>query len=265
MILLNDPQVTELTYGVELRALNREVDLTKFQTWKGCLGDFDVQIDGQGLTARPIRHFPDAQSARTALEPHLRNWESYADIVEDLPIHFVYVSSRWIDRRPEPGKEDHVYGESMHRVKRRNTTHRVPRTRYPVPPLAFEATPLVEDLRLRLRGMRDGREPLLGGANWCLTRLEAEYGCRKALVHALNVSERVIKMLGRLAAVNDPDHRVSRKAKGASRSLAEGEKDWIWRVVPRLAHRTAEVASGVPNLPKLTMADLPPLQGKPGA
>src|SRR2546430_2234014 len=75
---------------------------------------------------------------------------------------------------------------------------------HPAPPTAMAATPLVEVLRSRLRDIRYGREKLLAGAYYCLTRIKHEYGGDKEAATALNVSRHAFSELGRLTALNDP-------------------------------------------------------------
>lgn len=97
---------------------------------------------------------------------------------------------------------------------------------------------------------------MLVPAYLALTRLEYEYGGRDQAASALNVSNKVLKKLGRLSATNDPAER--RKVHGQVRHLTEPERQWLLAVLPKLTLQVAEVETGS-QPPPLDMAALPTL------
>jgi hypothetical protein len=173
-----------------------------------------------------------------------------------LRIAFRFSGAKVVDRHLTPGSVCVAaqVAEAVGSVD--SVTVRVGHSVYPAPPpRPLILSPLVQELRSLLQDLRAGHR-LLVIANLILMGLEFEYGGKKKVESAINVSLHVLSTLGRLAARNDPAER--RKVEGPIAPLTDAEKQWIKAVLPRLVLQAAGATAGA--LPsKLTMADLPPL------
>jgi hypothetical protein len=70
--------------------------------------------------------------------------------------------------------------------------------------------------------------------------------------------DNVLKKVGQLATVDDPV--LGRKAARDRRQLTPEELGWLTAIGPVLMQRVMEHEAGVPDLPKITLADLPSLK-----
>jgi len=253
---MSNPHVEVLSY--EFVSLDARHDYAQAAAWQGSLGGFRCRLDSGMLEAHPQAHYPTVQSAREALEPHLRAWELWAELEDPngLRIQFRPSGARTVDTASGAGFVE--AGDAAIEVETAlSITVKVGHRSHPHPsPKALAPSPLVGELLQWVRDLRDGRLPMLVLAYLFLTRLEFEYGGRNQVVTALNVAKPVLHKLGELSAKNDPNHR--RKVKGPVAHLTEAEGQWIMTVMPRLAEQAAEVASGSPP-PHVTMAELPSL------
>lgn len=221
-------------------------------------GDFDCSLVDGLLTAVPIVELKDRETAREALEPHLRDWEQDAYLSpRAFSFHFQYERSDIEALDPDPGNV-YVFPEAAvgrgtafgaAAVIRRNSE-------YPPPYPTYRRTPVTENLVARLRRTRDGREPWPAFANFVLTQLEADFGGRKGAAAGLVISRVVLDKLGRICAKRDPD--IGRKAGRTPETISPAEGAWLEAVVVRLIRRVGEHASGG-TLTQVTMADFPPL------
>jgi hypothetical protein len=123
-------------------------------------GDFDCSLVDELLTAIPIVELKNREKAREALEPHLRDWEQDAFLSQRaFSFHFQYESSDIEALDPDPGNV-YVFPEvavgratafGAAAVIRRNSE-------YPPPYPTYRRTPVTDNLVVRLRRTRDGRE-----------------------------------------------------------------------------------------------------------
>jgi hypothetical protein len=246
---LKDPHVEVLYY--KFTCLDEGHDFSHAAAWQGNLGGFDCQLaDGQ-LEARPQAHWPDRQSARDALAPHLRAWVLWSELNAGVRIEFEAGGARVVDRTSGSVAVEAQAG--LAGAIAFDSTGVVVHSSYPPPsskPLA--ASTLVQELLGWVRDLRERRHPMLVTTNLFLTRLLFEYGGLDQAAAALNVTPQVLRKLGELSARNDPDER--RKVKGPVVRLTEAERRWIQAVLPKLTVQVAEITAGF-NPPKLTMAD----------
>jgi len=221
-------------------------------------GDFDCSLVDELLTAIPIVELKNREKAREALEPHLRDWEQDAFLSQRaFSFHFQYESSDIEALDPDPGNV-YVFPEvavgratafGAAAVIRRNSE-------YPPPYPTYRRTPVTDNLVVRLRRTRDGREPWPAFANFVLTQLEADFGGRKGAAAGLVISRKVLDKLGRICDKRDPE--IGRKAGRNAESITASERAWLEAVVVRLIRRVGEHAAGGPLAP-ITMADFQPL------
>ena len=138
-----------------------------------------------------------------------------------------------------------------------NARCHITRGKYPDPPVGFHLTPDAESIWLRFRGYKDGREPLLSMAYFCLTLVRSAGGGQSNAAKAFGIGQSVLRKLGDLAS-NRGDRAVARKAHATSQPLADAEHKWIEATIKQLVLRLCDPPSRYQRAP-LTMADLPPL------
>ena len=127
-------------------------------------------------------HFAAEAEARVVVEPVLRAWELTADLgLGTGGLRFQFENADVIDRTPVPpgtGRANlRLKGVGALTAVGTVSTH-VTRQTYPDPPGEFRITPDVDTLWNRYQGYREGREPLLGMAYFCLTVLDVAAGGR---------------------------------------------------------------------------------------
>lgn len=247
---MRDPHVRALTY--KLVAIDPTVRVADDAPERRAdLAGFECVLANHVLRAFAHEHFPSEASARAALEPNLRAWESKAELVDRLPIEFRFVEADVIDRDPilggvSPGPvvlELCALAPTLHFV------HHA----YPAPQVGLAESDQLKRLRMRVRDMRTGREPVLSCAYAALSLLENRFGSgREKAARSLRIDVAVLDDIGRITAKFDPENW--RKAKGEVQRVSAGQQGWLKTVVARLAFRAVEVESKVPDL---AMLDLP--------
>ena len=252
---MKDPHVKVLYY--RFTSLNERHDFSRAAAWQGSLGGFDCHLaDGQ-LEARPQAHYANTQSARDALDPHLRAWVLWSELKDQIRIKFEAGAARVVDGNTSAVEAEAGAASGVGIAN--DATVKLGHSSYPPPsPRPLAASTLVQELLRWVRDLRERRLPMLVTANLFQTRLLFEYGGVDRAAAALNVTPQVLRKLGELSAKNDPDER--RKVAGPVVRLTQAEHGWILAVLPRLTVQVAEIAAGS-SPPRLTMADtaLPPL------
>jgi hypothetical protein len=224
--------------------------------------DFDGELMDGEFKCTMRSHYSAVDQARAVVEDYLRAWEVSAALKDGAPeLRFEYADAHVIDRDPTPAGHARVIfaaGAEMAILTGTVTVH-VTRRAYPSPPTGFSASPIVETLWTRYRRYRDGGEPLLSMAYYCLTVIEAHCGSRNAASDKLRIESAVLSKLGELTSVRG-DHSSARKASrtGAIASLTPAESAWIDHTVRALIKRMGEHAAGV-SVNELRMSDLPGL------
>lgn len=251
---MNDPLVVSLTY--ELTAVD---GATRFREDHRAvnidLPNFSCTLKGLRLTARPNGHYPCESAARADLEPLLDDWASFEELTKSNLILFRFESAEVIDRSPTPGVVSRVAAGTLSLATGSGRGHVLAPPPKP-PPKWFREGPVTRRLRLRLRSMKFGTESLLSVSYALLTKIESEFGpSRKTAGTRLCVSLKVLRKVGELSTVNDPDRW--RKAGGAERALTPEENEWLRRSIDSLVLRVARVEANVSDLTLLTMKDLP--------
>lgn len=252
---MNKPHVEALAYSFHVRTPGHYFARAKL--WEGQVGCFQCRlVDGQ-LGARPFEHFSSSADARAAFEPHLHSWEAHAELLRGIWVEFAFEGAEIIDLEPDASRREVALEAAVRATASLEVDIAVEHQDHPAAPMAMGATPLVEVLRSRLREIRYGREKLLAGAYYCLTRIKHEYGGDKAASDALNVSRETFRELGRLTALNDP--MQARKAVGLEQELTTDQDTWIRNALARLTVRVGELAvCDAGSLPQLTVASFLP-------
>jgi hypothetical protein len=226
-------------------------------------------VDGE-LTIKPKDHFATVSQAREAIEPFLRAWELDADLRSGVvgAIRFNYQGHITVDRNPLPADDQspktlEVGATEMVWVAGSATLHTTSANYPKPPPLSFQITPDVDTMWFRYRGYREGREPLLSMAYFCLTVMEASVGrgkkAREKAGRRYNIHIDVLQKLGNLTARGDA--KTARKVQKGQplEPLTGAEPHWVDEAVKALIRRMGEYKRGQP-ISKLTMRDLPSLR-----
>lgn len=209
-------------------------------------------------------HYASAEEARAHVDPFLRAWEVDAALRDEpTKVRFVFDTVEVIDRDPPPPRTDQVIQVACSDaviLSEAPTVH-ITRAQYPGPPERFRVSVDVETMWTRYEGYRAGREPLAGMAYMCLTVFEAMAGGRSAAAQRFGIAGQVLRTLGRLATeVGDLSTVRKISPKHQCRPHTGAEIRWVETAVKALIRRAAEWAADPKGpLPKLTMADLPPL------
>jgi len=248
---MRDPHVRTLIY--KLVAIDPTIRVAEDAPERRAdLGGFECVLAEHLLRASPTEHFASEDSARAALEPCLRAWESRAELVDGTPIEFRFEAAEVIDRDPYPGAI-YLTGTVLGATAVSATLHAI-RSEYPPAPCPnLREADQLKRLRMRVRDMRAGREPVLSCGYAALSLLENQFGPgRERAAQSLRVSPAVLGDLGRLTSQFDPD--TWRKATREAKPVSASQQEWTKTVIARLAFRAVEVESETPDL---AMLDVP--------
>lgn len=235
------------------------------------VGRFHCVLISEVMTVYPEGDFETVDEVQEALLPYLRGWEIRSELLCNRPFRFIKTTHlvRDLDSFAQiVGVGAAVEKEQAQPIKAvvhidrvaltDRVTARVDRTARPeIRPIQFSKP--VEDARARWHEFSDNRERLLVSVNWILSHLETYFGGRREAANGLNAAFRVLRTIGELAAINDPNEGRKR-SQGDLRRLTDAERNWLTSTIPRLIYRFAEVESGYESLSPITMQDLPPLE-----
>ena len=223
------------------------------------VGEFDASLENGIWVFVPRADFYSEESARAALEPLLRDWETEWDLVHNLRVTFDFDDCVFEQPTRVEGEPFAVSGKLTVKEVSLTASYAVALSQYPVPPsFTVHSSPLVARLRARWHEIEVGRDSLLAGAYWFLTTFETEFGgSRRSAAKNLVVEYAVLSKLGDLTARNDPIK--GRKNKGPIALLSDDERAWVRDAVKTLMRRAVEVRSGHSGLTPITINDLPKL------
>jgi hypothetical protein len=225
------------------------------------LAGFECRLDGDALTAKPRSRYSTVEDARTVLEPALHAWEAHCELDLGHRFSFTYSGST-IHHLSSPQQRAMTVSDLTTMTDQIHISKVLGEFPLPDSTLATESD-FAYELRLRWRAQRDGRERLLNAGYAVLTAITKRYGggnLGKA-ADQIAVSRSILRKLGELTAREDPQHGRAHGKAGAAPvgQLSTEEISWIDAVIPRLLRRVTERDAGQPNLPELTLADLPRL------
>jgi hypothetical protein len=224
--------------------------------------DFEGILEDGVLLVKLVTHFDGVAEARSIVERHLRAWELH-DRLQGLrdEIVFHFEDAEVIDRDPPPpGSPQVIEAEAATvTVSAGSLSVHVGRGSYPAPPQEFVVTPDVETMWHRYVGHREGKEPLLSMAFFCLSVLEASAGNREAAAKQYRIHNSVLRKIGELTSTRGDGTSARKKRKGGSDTpLSPGETKWLEETLRRVIARAAEIAGGK-KVEELGMSDLPKL------
>jgi hypothetical protein len=230
-------------------SLDNRYDFSRATAWQGDLGGFDWM-------AEPCRHIPEVNTQmRRWHGRRLNRTSAPGSCGPSCTMESAFSSrlreSAWLTRSLGAVSVEVGFASAIGVAS--DATVKLGHGQYPPPsPKLLEPSPLVEELLGWVRDLRERRLPMLVVSYLFLTRLEFEYNGRDQAAARLNVSKRILDMLGILSERNDPEER--RKVKRWQPALTSAEREWILAALPRLTHHIAEVEAGSMP-PQLNMGD----------
>lgn len=265
---MNDPHIKAIHYFVEH---DDTVDYRDVPPLAFDSDLFRVRAEELEVVFEPKGHYATEVDARNAVEELVRRWEFEAALrARGSEFRLVYAGVDIIDRNPPPPPPGVVRsGPVTSRTRPPRAQARVTKVAasYPAPPQGRVIDPDDPDasfMLYRLDLYRQGREPLAGVANVCLTVLESSAlqatggngSKRKAAANQYQIALPVLKRVAMLSAKKGGP--VARKAEGRGDPFTKEETHFLEAAVAAFVRRAAEKAADpYGNLPLITMADLP--------
>ena len=234
---------------------------------------FRVKAEKLEVVFEPKNHYATEEEARNAVWGLVRRWEFEAALhAGSSEFRLVYAGADVIDRNPPPPPPGVVnLGPATIRGGAGKVRAKLTKVAasYPAHPQGPAIDPDDTDAAFMLSRLdlyRQGREPLAGVANFCLTVLEysalqatrGKGSKRKAAANRYQIAMTVLNEVAMLSA--NKGGPVARKAEGRSDPFTKEETRFLEAAVAAFVRRAAEKAAN-PNgsLPMITMADLPKL------
>jgi hypothetical protein len=257
---MRDPHVKSLQYRLKT---SEAISFRSPPPLEEHTGAFRARLEDEVLTLEMKEYHPTEESARSRVEPYLKAWELDTNL-RDGPgtIRFEFEKSNIIDRNPpRSGETILTANPGTITLCGGSVRFHVVRKAYPSPPSRFVVTPDVEMMWARYLGYRNGKEPLLSMAYFCLSLLEGTTGSskspRKAVCQKYNIDQTVRKKLGDLVSEKGDPGEARKFNSGATRTpLTQKEKDWVDEVIKAIIRRKAEYdADPTTPLPKIAVGD----------
>ncbi len=153
------------------------------------VGDFDASLESGGWAFAARADFYSEESARAALEPLLRDWETEWDLLHDLRFSFGFEDCTF-ELPPRIEGEPIAVSAKMTAKASMTASIAVALGQYPAPPsFNVRSSPLAAQLRARWHEIEVGRNSLLAGGYWFLTTFETEFGGRTAAAKSLQMAQ----------------------------------------------------------------------------
>jgi hypothetical protein len=238
---MRDPHVTQLIYAI---VPNEGFSFRDPPPTSLVRASFRGVTSGGKLVVEPSVHFESSEAARADIEPHLRAWELYAALDGKPQLRFMYESAKMIDRSPGGDRALHAeMGDVL--ILGDSVSFHVTAAAYPQPPEHFSYSPDVEALWNRYQAFRDGREPLLAMAYFCLSLIEGRCGSRRNAASVLQISPTMLNRLGELTSTRG-DARTARKfgRQSTGTPLSASEAQWIEQAVRSLIRHIGTIDGG---------------------
>ena len=267
---MNDPHVKAIHYFVE------HDDSVDYRDAVPLVHDdelFRIRADKGEVVLKPTNHYATEEEAKEAAERFVRRWEFEAALgARAGAFRLLYAGVDIIDRNPPPSPPGSVNaGPVNFRIGVLKAQARVTTVLagYPAPPSGPAIEPDDPDASFMLSRLdlyRQGREPLAGVANFCLTALEysapqatgGKGSKRKAAANHYQIAMAVLNRVAMLSAKKGGP--VARKAEGRGGPFTKEEIRFLEAAVTAFVRRGAEKAADLNgNLHVITMANLPKL------
>jgi hypothetical protein len=258
---MRDPHVESLTYRFKHRHDESYIDPPLLD---GDEPTFSYLLDNDLLLITMKNHFPSVGEAKAALEPFLRTWElGHALDSGRKRIWFEFEDAVIVDRNPrKPGEPQIVEAEVGHfALCGSDVGLHVTRRQYPGPQTGIVASPAVEAMWFRFQQFKDGKEPLLSMAYFCLSYLQRttglKNGARAELCNMYAIEPAVRDKFGDLVSeYGEPAEARKYDARHTGTPLRDVERKWIEQVTLALIRRKAEFDfNPAATLKLITMGD----------
>ena len=260
---MNDPHVVALHYDIQHR---RSLDYGKASPLGRSESAFDVHVEHKKARFTMKEHHATEEGACAAVEEYIRAWEFEATLQhgpDAFKLRFDYADIE--DRKPTPGLVVLRARPARFAVSIDTPRVTVSPPSYPSPPsTALTRSPDVESMFTRYVGYREGKEPLVGMAYFCLTVLKAsegpKSGAERDIAKFYGIRPKVLSELRRLSSSKGGTE--ARKATGIGHDLNQQERRFLEDAVKAIIRRAAEVAhdSSMPRA-MIALSDLPGLEG----
>ena len=202
--------------------------------------------------------------ARAEVEPILKNWETYIDLVHERnEIRFKFSHAELIESELENDQGKRIISLTSKAVLSTSVSFKLitPRDKYPNPPNNFTLSPDVSTLIHRFNNSLDENEPITSMAYFCLTLIEYKAGSRKDAIIKFDIDEKVLRKIGELSSTRG-DYTEARKINVHSKlvELNPKERSWLIQALKKIILRIGEYdlkPNG--NFPRIEMNNLPSL------
>ena len=265
---MRDPHVVSLRYRL---VPDDRITYDNPPAVEGETDAFRLRLEDGIATVEMIEHYPSEEAAKERVDSYLLAYEVHAALSHsgrrEFRFKFDGTGTQVIDRNPPPpgSPQASLHGRAtLTAVGSVVTSYHVTRSQFSSPPDQLVLSPDAEMMWHRYDRYLNEPEPSLAAMGYmCLSVLEASAGKsrRQAATKQYNICEKVLQKLGYLTSeVGDP--LTARKAPktGTFRPHTQAERMWTEAAVRALILRVGQWAADPDKqLPKLTMADLPPL------
>ena len=261
---MNDPHVVTLEYRIEH---GPGIDWSRANPLDVQDDRFDIRVKDGRARFDLKEHYATEEEARASVEAHyIPNWEIDVGLKRGPDVFRLrFDRSEIVHRNPTPGPPTLSARTSFSVLTGRANLAPPTPTEFPVQPrAAVKRSPDVDSMFHRYLGHLDGREPLSGMANYCLTVLAHMARGHGQAPTYFCVSKEVLRRIGGLSA-NKGGANV-RKACGRYLPYTPEEERFLKSAVKLLIRRAAELEHGPdPSRTQITLADVlrSPWQGTP--
>ena len=221
-----DPHVVALTYRIEHSssvAYRNPPPLAREES------QFRLEVKEGTVRFQFKEHFPTEREARDAVAEYIESWQMSADL-ERGPGSFrlAFQGAEVVDRQPPPGVVNIRASASTGRPRASARAQAVSR-HYPKPPAHCDFQhPDVKAMYVRYIGHRQGEEPLVSMAYFCLTVLEHSVQPpkrREKAARRWRIEKAVLDRVAELSSTRGGT--AARKAEGIGKPLRSEEERFL--------------------------------------
>lgn len=257
---MNDPSVVALIYRIEH---GKSVDYRNAKPLDRNEPGFRVRVEKGEVRFEFKDHHATESAARKAIKEYIEQWEITAGLRHGPDaLGLSFVDSEIEDRHPMADSKTSVAvnlraSSRYPAVQMSAIVSRCP-LHYPAPPSGVKITPDVKSMYDRYIGYRQGKEPLVSMAYFCLTVVLSSRKGRREAAKKYKISMNVLNRISMLSSNRGGSQ--ARKADGMATPLTGRECRFLEQAIRVVIRRAAERAFN-PNvvLPQISLSDLPSL------
>lgn len=245
---MNKPHVDKLHYRMVIP------ETVTFDNARPVTSDtdaFTMTASKDGVVFTMKDGYQNESAAKTITEEYLQKWKMICG-VQTSPGTIEFEYDYWTDINGE--KKKSVISSCTIAWKIYNSYDH-----YPAPPSTFMITPDVQTMYDRYQAYRQGKDRLLSMAYLIVTILIMDTGTVGDSADKFKIANKVIKKLKRFCASGDRS-QARKVHKGSDfKALTNKEVQWVESSCKQIIERVGLIEGGTPDLPQITMDDLPPL------